>query len=71
MLTIDPANPVDGQSRSAGHQFDIIVRALSPNQLDENAIAVCNASETYYDSTFNGTVIKYSIENKYWSTGRW
>lgn len=66
--TIDPENPVDGQSRSAGHQFDIIVRALSPNQLDENAVAVCNASETYYDSTFNGTVIKYSIENKYWST---
>lgn len=66
--TIDPENPVDGQSRSAGHQFDIVVRALSPNQLDENAVAVCNASETYYDSTFNGTVIKYSIENKYWST---
>lgn len=66
--TIDPENPVDGQSRSAGHQFDIIVRALSPNQLDENAVAVCNASETYYDSTFNGTVVKYSIENKYWST---
>lgn len=66
--TIDPENPVDGQSRSAGHQFDIIVRALSPNQLDENAVVVCNASETYYDSTFNGTVIKYSIENKYWST---
>lgn len=65
--TIDPANPVDGQSRSTGHQFDIIVRALSPNQLDENAVAVCNESETYYDSTFNGTVIKYSIENKYWS----
>lgn len=66
--TIGPENPVDGQSRSAGHQFDIVVRALSPNQLDENAVAVCNASETYYDSTFNGTVIKYSIENKYWST---
>lgn len=66
--TIDPENPVDGQSRSAGHQFDIIVRALSPNQLDENGIAVCNESDTYYDSTFNGTVIKYSIENKYWST---
>lgn len=40
--------PVEGQSRSAGHQFDIIVRADSASVLNENAKAAIHDGDTYF-----------------------
>ncbi len=65
--------PVEGQSRSAGHQFDIIVRADSASVLNENAKAAIHEGDTYfvrkYGSWAGQTIhvsawkLKYCLDN--------
>lgn len=49
---------------SAGHDFDIIVSAVSTNTLSENAKAVCKENDNYFkNSKLNLWELKYSIYN--------
>lgn len=52
------------RTRSAGHQFDLIVHAISNNELSEDANAVLHAGDTYFaNSNLKAWVIKYSYAN--------
>ena len=49
---------------SAGHIFDIIVEAITTNELNENARAINHDGDTYFaDSNLNAWELKYSLDN--------
>ncbi len=49
---------------SAGHQFDIIVTALTENTLSENASAIQHENDTYFiNSDLSSWKLKYKLEN--------
>ena len=51
-------------ARSAGHAFDILVRALDSSTLDENARAIKHAGDTYFAGcNLAAWELKYSIDN--------
>ena len=51
-------------ARSAGHAFDVLVRALDSSTLDENARAIQHAGDTYFaDCNLAAWELKYSIDN--------
>lgn len=51
-------------TRSAGHQFDIIVQALDDNTLSEEAYAVQHDGDEYFsDSRLNAWRVWYDIDN--------
>ena len=55
-------------TQSAGHVFDIIVRADSTNTLNENAYATKHAGDTYFvNSNLAAWELKYMLDNIYWS----
>lgn len=62
---IDFVTTVDQEdARSAGHRFDIIVLATSSNTLNENALAVKHAEDTYFDnSNLDAWELKYDLDN--------
>ena len=54
-------------TRSAGHQFDIIVEALDEKTLSENASAIQHAGDTYFaDSNLKSWELKYSFKKNYY-----
>ena len=51
-------------TQSAGHQFDIIVEALSENTLSENAKAIQNENDGYFDgANLEAWELKYCLDN--------
>ena len=55
-------------ARSAGHQFDILVRADSANTLNEQAWAVRHEGDTYFkDARLEAWELKYRLDNVQWS----
>ena len=51
-------------TQSAGHQFDIIVEALNENTLSENAKAIQNENDGYFDeSNLEAWELKYCLDN--------
>ena len=51
-------------TKSDGHQFDIIVTALSENELSEDAKAIQHEGDTYFnDCDLSAWEIKYCIDN--------
>ena len=57
-------------TQSAGHQFDIIVRADDVNVLNENAFAAKHSGDTYFTNAgakLEAWQLKYTLDNKYWS----
>lgn len=51
-------------SRSAGHQFDIVIQAISENQLSEICTACLHEGDTYFASeNLSGWQIWYDINN--------
>ena len=51
-------------TRSAGHQFDIIVTADSKNKLNENARAIQHVDDTYFaNSKLESWELKYCLDN--------
>ena len=52
------------RTRSVGHQFDLIVQAISANELSEDASACLHSGDTYFaNSNLKAWVIKYSFAN--------
>lgn len=52
------------KTRSAGHQFDILVLATSENTLSEEARAIRHEGDTYFqDSNLNAWKIWYTLDN--------
>ena len=61
----EPLNP---NARSAGHQFDILVRADSATVLNEQAWAVKHNGDTYFDGArLEAWELKYRLDNVQWS----
>ena len=57
-----------GNTQSAGHQFDIIVRADSTDTLNENAYAAKHAGDTYFaNSKLEAWRLLYCLDNIAWS----
>lgn len=55
---------VQADTQSAGHNFDVIVTALSTNKLSENASAVQHDGDTYFaNANLKAWEIKYCINN--------
>ena len=55
---------VSDNTQSAGHQFDVIVRADEVNKLNENAYAAKHAGDTYFtNSKLEVWELKYSLDN--------
>lgn len=55
---------VQANTRSAGHQFDIIVTALDSQTLDEHAKAICHEGDTYFaESSLEGWQLWYTLDN--------
>ncbi len=55
---------IQNETRSAGHQFDIILTAISENEFNENAKACKHEGDTYFQNCdLNAWEIKYSIYN--------
>ena len=55
-------------ARSAGHQFDLLVRADSANTLNEQAWAVRHEGDTYFnDARLEAWQLKYRLDNVQWS----
>ena len=55
---------VQSETRSAGHQFDVIVTAISENEFNENAKVCKHKGDTYFQNCdLNAWEIKYSIYN--------
>ena len=51
-------------TQSAGHQFDVIVVALSENTLNEDAYVIAHEEDTYFvNSDLNSWKIKYCLDN--------
>lgn len=58
------ATTTQDNTQSAGHPFDIIVVADSPNTLNENARAVAHDGDTYFaNCKLSAWEIKYSLDN--------
>ena len=58
------ATTTQENTQSAGHPFDIIVVADSPNTLNENARAVAHEGDTYFaNCKLSAWEIKYSLDN--------
>jgi hypothetical protein len=52
------------ESKSAGHQFDIIVQAVSKNELSENAHAIKHEGDTYFKTCkLEAWELKYCLDN--------
>ena len=61
----EPLNP---NARSAGHPFDILVRADSATVLNEQAWAVRHDGDTYFnDARLEAWELKYRLDNVQWS----
>ena len=61
----EPLNP---NARSAGHPFDILVRADSTTVLNEQAWAVKHDGDTYFDNArLEAWELKYQLDNVQWS----
>ena len=59
---------IQKDTRSAGHAFDIIVRADSANSLNEQASAIQHQGDTYFDNTnMEAWELKYKLDNVLWS----
>ncbi len=55
---------VSPNTQSAGHQFDVIVRADEVNKLNENAYAAKHSGDTYFaNSKLEAWELKYCIDN--------
>lgn len=55
---------IQSGTQSAGHQFDIIVTALTENTLSENAGAIQHENDTYFiNSNLSAWKLKYKLEN--------
>ena len=55
---------IQTNTRSAGHAFDIIVLATSPNTLNENAKVISHENDTYFEfCNLNAWEIKYDLDN--------
>ena len=55
-------------ARSAGHPFDILVRADSANTLNDQAWAVRHDGDTYFkDARLEAWELKYRLDNVQWS----
>ena len=55
---------IQADTTSAGHDFDIIVTALSSNELSENASCVRKPGDTYFENAkLEAWEIKYCIDN--------
>lgn len=55
---------IQSSTMSAGHQFDIIVTALSENALSENASAIQHENDTYFAGcNLSAWKLKYKLEN--------
>ena len=55
---------VSSNTQSAGHQFDVIVRADSASVLNENAYAALHSGDTYFaNSKLNAWKLKYCLDN--------
>ena len=55
---------VQNNTRSAGHAFDVIVRADSASVLNENAFATWHDGDTYFSSAkLNAWKLKYCLDN--------
>lgn len=55
---------IQEDTQSAGHVFDVIVRADSTNVLNENAYAALHSSDTYFaNCKLAAWQLKYSIDN--------
>lgn len=62
VTTVDTTTNPD--ARSAGHQFDVIVRADSTTVLNENAYAAFHEGDTYFASCkLNAWKVWYAIDN--------
>ena len=69
---VDYVTTVNGatitNARSAGHPFDILVRADSANTLNEQAWAVRHEGDTYFkDVRLEAWQLKYRLDNVQWS----
>ena len=52
------------RTQSAGHQFDLIVKAISTNQLSEEANACLHSGDSYFaNSNLGAWVIRYNVNN--------
>jgi len=59
---------LEPNARSAGHAFDILVRADSTTQLNEDAYAIHHSGDTYFDnSNLAAWKLKYTLDNVKWS----
>lgn len=57
-------NAVFNTLRSAGHQFDIVVEALSPSKLSEKASAMIHEGDVYFkNSHLDLWTVYYSLDN--------
>lgn len=55
---------VQSGTQTAGHQFDIIVTALTENTLSENASAIQHENDTYFiNNDLSAWKLKYKLEN--------
>lgn len=62
---------VQAHTKSAGHQFDILVLAISVNTLSEEARAIQHEGDTYFaNSNLNVWKLKYKLDNICWSQRR-
>lgn len=58
-------------TQAAGHPFDLILTALDEKTLDEKCNAIWSARDTdgyFADSNLAAWEIKYSLDNKFWSS---
>ena len=66
MTTVNEATITN--ARSAGHPFDILVRADSATVLNEQAWAVRHEGDTYFkDARLEAWQLKYRLDNVQWS----
>lgn len=60
-ITFYTCNTSKSNTSSAGHQFDILLRAVSTNQFDENARACLHDGDTYFaNSKLQAWELKYA-----------
>lgn len=58
------ATTTDSESRSVGHQFDIIVTAIANNKLSEEAKACLHSGDTYFaNNNLNAWKVWYCLDN--------
>lgn len=60
---------MQNDTRSAGHPFDVIVRADSPSVLNEQAWAARHDGDAYFsNSNLEAWELKYKLDNEKWSS---